>query len=375
MLYCNNPDSDEPIMLINKHIGNDADDGIGIDGAIFQQELLTLDEMGKKRIQIWINSPGGIVMDGYNIYATILKTKTKVDTYNMGIAASIAAVIFQAGRKRYALDYSKLMYHNPYGADAKSLDPMKDSIAIMIAERTGHTKDEILDIMKRTTWMNADGEDGALALNFCDEIEKSSDHNKPRMSSSDAKMMWSDANKILNSIFKPNTIIDMKKVTNKLKLTDAANEDAIVDAIDAITNKATLDAKNAADKIAEMQDAFEKKEKEAKDALDALNAMKDEKEKSDKAAKDALDAKDAAECKNMLEGYAKQGRIKTESIADWTKIANKIGNDEVKKQLEALPLNKAANKIKVTDVANSDEKRLTGVVASAMAEIRAKNKL
>ena len=66
-MYCVDLSADEPIMLINKHIGFDEKDGPGIDGSLFQEELLRIDAMGKKRIQIWINSPGGKVMDGYNI--------------------------------------------------------------------------------------------------------------------------------------------------------------------------------------------------------------------------------------------------------------------------------------------------------------------
>ena len=115
--YVVNPDSDEPIMLIDKHIGFDEKDGQGIDGAIFCRELIELDSLNKKSIKVWINSEGGIVMDGYNIYNAILKTKTKVDTVCVGIAASISAVIFQAGRNRIMNEYALLMYHNPYGGN------------------------------------------------------------------------------------------------------------------------------------------------------------------------------------------------------------------------------------------------------------------
>src|SRR4051794_5419098 len=94
-LYTVDPAADEPIMLIDKHIGFDEVEGSGIMGDIFQKELLALDGMGKSRIQVWINSPGGLVSDGYNIYNAILKSQTKVDTYCTGMAASIAGVIFQ----------------------------------------------------------------------------------------------------------------------------------------------------------------------------------------------------------------------------------------------------------------------------------------
>ena len=49
MIYCVDPSADEPILLINKHIGFDEKDGMGIDGALFQQELLMLDALGKKK--------------------------------------------------------------------------------------------------------------------------------------------------------------------------------------------------------------------------------------------------------------------------------------------------------------------------------------
>jgi ATP-dependent Clp protease protease subunit len=62
--------------------------------------------MDKKRIQVWINSPGGDVDDGYNIYNAMLKTKTKVDTHCYGMAASMAGAIFQAGHRRTMADYA-----------------------------------------------------------------------------------------------------------------------------------------------------------------------------------------------------------------------------------------------------------------------------
>lgn len=371
MFYCQNPESDEPIMLINKHIGMDDADGMGIDGSVFQQELLLLDEMGKSRIQVWINSPGGVVMDGYNIYNAILKSKTKVDTYNVGIAASIAAVIFQAGRTRYMSDYSKLMYHNPFGGnDSKELEPMTDSIAIMVASRASKQKDEILGIMKKTTWISASE---AFANGFCDEIEVSSNHNKKRLTkTSDAKAMWRESNLIVNSIFNQINTLDMKKVTNKLGLTEAANEDSILDAITNMENKAKLAAKNAEDALNDMEDKFKEAEKNFKETKDAYDKLKTEKELADKAKKDAEDKQEGEAVKNALEGYVKQGRIKKESVEKWTNTAAKIGIAEVKAMIEEIPLSKQAPKINI-DATN--EAKLTSVIAQSMADNREKLKL
>src|SRR5206468_3552386 len=107
--------------------------------------------------------PGGLVSDGYNIYNAILKSQTKVDTYCTGMAASIAGVIFQAGRNRIMADYGILMYHNPFGGDNDAINAITDSIATMIAGRCGKDKDAVLLIMHDTTFIRAED---ALANGF-----------------------------------------------------------------------------------------------------------------------------------------------------------------------------------------------------------------
>lgn len=279
MQYCIDQNADEPIMLLNKHIGFDEKEGQGIDGSLFQSELLYLDTLGKKRIQVWINSPGGVVMDGYNIYNAILKSKTKVDTYCVGIAASIAAVIFQAGRNRIISDYARLMYHEVSGAIGKQLEIMNTSIATMIAGRAGKTEDEILSAMKRTTWIKAEE---AVLAGFADSVEESSAHNKKRaigeakedtVQPDEAKEIWTNCNKILNSIFSeikfPKTKT-MTKVTNKLGLNQDASEDSILSAIAAIENKFSIDATNAATEIAELKNTLKEKESEFEKPLNNI---------------------------------------------------------------------------------------------------------
>jgi ATP-dependent Clp endopeptidase proteolytic subunit ClpP len=368
MLYCIDPTVDEPIMLINKHIGFDEDEGQGIDGSLFQAELLQLDGMGKKRIQVWINSPGGIVMDGYNIYNAILKSKTKVDTYNVGIAASIAAVIFQAGRTRHMADYSKLMYHNPYGGDSKELNVMKDSIAIMIAGRTGKSKEEILKIMDRTTWISSAE---ALTEGFCDVVEASSEQNKKRVVSSEPKAMWKECGAVMNSLLSNQNKKQMfTKVTNKLGLVAEANEDAILEAIAKIENK----AEDAANELKKMEDAYNAKKAECDKAEADLAEAKAKLEEEAKAKAKAEDEAAEEKAKNMVEGFAKAGRIKNdaETITKWTAKA-KADFDGVKALIEDLPITKVANKIAVGEVSNEAE--LTGVIAKAMRDVRVKNNL
>lgn len=360
--YVVNPDADEPIMLLDKHIGFDETDGYGIDGSTFVRELMALDQMGKKSIKVWINSPGGIVMDGYNIYNAILKTKTKVDTVCVGIAASIAAVIFQAGRKRVMNEYALLMYHNPYGGNSEELKKMRLSIAKMIAGRTGTSEEDVLKMMDRTTWITASE---AFGSGFCDEIEVSADFNKKRtVDTGDAKAMWKESASILNSILKPqNKIKIMTKVANKLGLVSEASEDAIVAAIDSVLNK-----KNESDsKLKKMEDDYAEAKAECDKLKSALDEAKKKAEDADKKAEDeAKKAKNLA-AKNLVEGFVKAGRIKNEASEKWTAMAE-ADFELTKNLLEELPVNRVANKIDMSG--DNGENALTSVIARTMAEAR-----
>lgn len=381
-LYTFDETADEPIMLIDRNIGFDEADGFGIMGDQFQRELLALDAMEKKRIQVWINSPGGVVADGYNIYNAILKTKTKVDTYCTGIAASIAAVIFQAGRTRYMADYGKLMYHNPYGGnDDKGLDAIRDSLVTMISTRTGCEDDVIKKMMNKTTWMAADE---AKQAGFCDEVQASAEHNKKRSINTpeEAKAFWKSSNKILNQIFKPENIISMKKVANKLSLNADASEESIVAEIE----KVELKANNAVEALNKKTDEFKKKQEELDAAnkkvtdlsaeMDSMKAKAkedaDAKAKADADAKTKADADEADKAKNMIEGFAKAGRIKNDAavITEWADNCKVLGITKVKAMIEALPVNATAAKIQIQT--GSAKGKLGSVVANKMGELQAK---
>ena len=366
MNYCIDINSDEPIMLINQHIGFDEDQGLGVDGAIFQQELLQLDTMGKKRIQVWINSPGGIVTDGYSIYNAILKSNTPVDTYAIGSVASIAAVIFQAGRKRIMADYAWLMYHNPYGSkNGAIIETMTESIVTMICQRSGMTPEAVKAMMDRTSYILPAE---AVNLNLCDSIEESKAANTKYLRKIENHLDFhKECNKVLNSILninktKPTTTMDFQKVTMRLKLNDAATQDNIVKAIDEIENRAKgLEAeiasyraevaenvKNAETEMEKLKAKFEKADAAAKAANAELEKCKAELEALNEDKAKAEEAAKTEKVKNMIEGYAKVGRIKNESavILKWTNTAMQLGIDEVKDMIESLPLNKPAEEIK-----------------------------
>lgn len=386
MIYTVDASVDVPIMLINKHIGFDEEDGMGIDGSLFQRELLELDNMGKKAIEIWINSPGGVVVDGYSIANAILRSKTPVDTVNVGIAASIAGVIFMAGRKRKMADYALMMIHSPSGGEnQKVIDAMEGSLVKMIAAKSSTTEEDVKYLMKRTSWLSASE---CLNKGFCTEIEVTKDSNKKWTSTNDVKAIWKDCTVIMNNILKPvsettqkNTVMQLTKVTMKLGLNDAATEDNILDeikkienraytaetkvikmegdharALKEVTDKATADAAAATEvvnkannerdaakaQVTEITNKLTAAEAELKKVKDSLAAL--EKEKND-----ALEAEKQAKAEALVDSHVKTGRIKNEAkiIERYVNMA-KDDFEGTKELIESIPLGVKAPVI-VTD--------------------------
>jgi len=356
-MYTVDPEAEEPVMLINTHIGYDPDEGFGCMGDMFQRELLQLDalciETNKKRIQIWINSPGGIVEDGMSIYSAILKTTTKVDTICVGLAASIAGVIFQAGRTRIMSDYAYLMYHNPYGSDDdKGMAAITDMIVIAIAARTGKPKDEIIKLMNKTSWIGADE---AVQTGLADKIEVSGDLNKKRApaDAAEAKSFYRESRAIVNKLtFKNTTMADQfpfARIANKLGLHEMASTDAILEVLSGIMNKKDEDKKKAED----LEDAMTKCKRDLEDSKkelddlkakhadlkkqydDHMKAMEDKKKDEDKVKAEADDKAKAEmedKAKNLISTAAAQGKIpktkealevwNAKAIADYSGVEN-----------------------------------------------------
>lgn len=292
--YCVNNDAENPVMMLDKHIGYDEKEGYGIDGAKFAAELYVLCDAGAKEITVKINSPGGQIMQGMQIYNAILEVPCKVNTVNIGIAASIAACIFQAGRKRYAYDYSLTMIHNAY--DSKNADTNKviekfnQAVCMMLARKSNKTEIEIRSMMMRETWMT-----GAecLTMGFCDEIINSAELNMPRKITAENKSafeMWAFVNNMLKKEEKPNTNKNtMQNLLNKFALPEGATEAEVLSNIEAMENKfkaeitaKTEEAQNLQNKLAEVEAELttfktaienEKAEKLSAEATEFVNSL------------------------------------------------------------------------------------------------------
>lgn len=370
-IYTVDPNSETPIMLINKHIGFDSELGMGVNGEQFMSEMLALDAMGKSLINVWINSTGGGVLAGSNIVSAILNTKCKVDTYNMGVCASIAAVIFQVGRKRIMCDYSKLMYHNTSGSDSSDvIKNMNDLVATIVAVRSDTQIESIKKMMDRTTWISAKE---ALDNNLCDEIKSSSESNRGRLSkvSNDAQSIWKEANLILNSAITtnktPHKMNELAKVNNRLGLIETSTEEFALKAIDKIENKLT----EAENKVVDLESVVNK--------LKGENAeLKGTVEAAEKKANAARAEAESALALETVQNFVKLGKVanKPETIQNWVNMASKVGIESVKAMLEDLPVNKVGADIDTAkpqvDASKFDPKTNMAVL---MGEIRNKLEL
>ncbi|MCR5550037.1 MAG: ATP-dependent Clp endopeptidase proteolytic subunit ClpP [Bacteroidales bacterium] len=135
---------------------------------IIQAQLLFLESQDPDRdIQIYLNSPGGMVYAGLGIYDTMQYLKPDVSTICTGMAASMAAVLLCAGAKgkRFALPHSRVMIHQPMGGaqgqasdieiEAQEIMKIKKELYDIIAHHTGKSFEQVWQDSDRDHWMVA----------------------------------------------------------------------------------------------------------------------------------------------------------------------------------------------------------------------------
>ncbi len=146
-------------------IGTVVDDDIS--NLIIAQMLFLQGDDADKDINVYINSPGGSVTAGLAIYDTIQYLKCDVNTYCVGQAASMGAVLLAAGSpgKRFALPNARIMIHQPWGGvqgqasdisiQAREILRLRDRINEIIAYHTGKPLEIIAHDTDRDFFMSA----------------------------------------------------------------------------------------------------------------------------------------------------------------------------------------------------------------------------
>ena len=118
-------------------IGTAIDDNVA--NVVIAQLLFLQKENKHQDINLYINSPGGVVSAGMAIYDTMQFVQCDVATYCVGQAASMGAVLLTAGAKgkRFALPHSRIMIHQPWGgARGTALDIEIHAEEILKTKRT-----------------------------------------------------------------------------------------------------------------------------------------------------------------------------------------------------------------------------------------------
>ena len=144
-------------------------------------QLLYLDsDDDTKDINLYINSPGGMVTAGLAVYDTMQFIKSPITTICMGMAMSFGAVILAAGSKgkRYALPQSRIMIHQPLVGgisgqatdilvEAKEMAYTRKTLEEIMAKHTGQPIEKITKDMERNYYMSAEE---AKAYGIIDEV-------------------------------------------------------------------------------------------------------------------------------------------------------------------------------------------------------------
>jgi len=161
-------------------LGTPVDDTVSND--IIAQLLFLQMTDPKKDIHLYINSPGGSVTAGLAIYDTIQFLTCDVNTYCIGQAASMGAVLLAAGTKgkRYALPNARIMIHQPWGGvqgqatdisiQAQEILRLKDRINEILAKHCGKSVETVARDTDRDRFMSAED---AKTYGLVDEVVKS----------------------------------------------------------------------------------------------------------------------------------------------------------------------------------------------------------
>jgi len=149
--------------------------------SIIAQMLFLASKDPKKDIQLYINTPGGVVTGGLAIYDTMQYVQCPVSTVCIGMAASMGAVLLAAGAKgkRFALPNSQIMLHQPLGGatgqaveieiTAKQIVRIKELLNNILAKHTGQSFEKIEKDTDRDFYLTAEE---AKDYNLVDKVIK-----------------------------------------------------------------------------------------------------------------------------------------------------------------------------------------------------------
>lgn len=167
-------------------IGTDITDQVA--NIVVAQLLFLKMEDPKKDINLYINSNGGDITSVLAILDTMLFLGCQINTYCIGQAVGMSALLLAAGTKgkRFALPHSRLMIHQPYGGvggtsadielQAKEILERKRILSQLMSRFSGQSVEKVLEDSERDFYMDAET---ALKYGLVDQIAQPSAASSP----------------------------------------------------------------------------------------------------------------------------------------------------------------------------------------------------
>jgi len=161
-------------------IGGEIEDAMA--NTVIAQLLFLQNENADADISMYINSPGGLITSGLAVYDVMQFVGCGVQTYCLGQAASMAAVLLAGGTKgkRFVLPNSRILIHQPMGGargtatdisiQAEEILRLRASLNQILAHHTGQKLEKIEEDVDRDRFLGADE---AVAYGLADRIIQS----------------------------------------------------------------------------------------------------------------------------------------------------------------------------------------------------------
>lgn len=158
-------------------VGTPIDDQVA--NSIVAQLLVMSREDPERGIQMYINSPGGVIYAGLAIYDTMQMIPNPISTVAVGVTASFGTVLLAAGKKgqRYALPHATIHMHQPLGGaqgqasdieiQAREILRLKSRLNHILADATGQKLETIEHDTERDLYMDAKG---AVEYGLVDQV-------------------------------------------------------------------------------------------------------------------------------------------------------------------------------------------------------------
>lgn len=174
-------------------------------------------------VEVIINSGGGDVFSGSEIYTALKEHQGNVNVKVVGVAASAASVIAMAGSKIEMSPTAQMMIHNASSIAVgdnremqtayNMLTSANKAVANAYIAKTGKSEQEITDLMNEETWFSADT---AVEQGFADS--KMFDESAPRLVANSGQMLSNDAVSHIATLMSktPEVNIDVEQIANKV---------------------------------------------------------------------------------------------------------------------------------------------------------------